>query len=469
MAITAELEGVLAEKLVSGKFQMPTYDTKKSISPTMLHAGVLSVPIGATKRQTLSRKSKIKIIEGAAGNLPDEKSLQAAIEIKDKVSSLGEHDILLVIVTGGGSALLPLPIEPITLEEKSSLIRQLSRAGATINELNTVRIVLSQVKGGKLAEMGKNAHKIISLIVSDIIGDPLELIACGPTVAYQSPLSSPKEILDKYELFSKLPKSISNVIQQQKEASHDASRPIKNSDVFLIGNNRIAIEAATEKAKSLNLLPVVLSSEVQGNVIEVSSAFFELAVAVKQFSSSSSSREEFVEKVKRISRTLSAQSNFANDLVAALEADSNGICIISGGETTVNVLGDGLGGRNQELALRFTQLCLKAAAQTSSFDDLLLLSAGTDGIDGNNDAAGSLGGSRILSEFIESSDEETVASTVQDFILRNDSFSFYRNVLKNYAGDRYQIVTGHTGTNVMDIHLLMITPKINVNVINEAR
>lgn len=422
----------------------------------MPHAGVLSVPIGATEKQTLRSDSKIKVIEGAAGNLPDEKSLLAAVEIKDKVSSLNGDDVLLVIVSGGGSALLPLPIEPISLEEKSELIRQMSRAGANINELNTVRIALSQVKGGKLAEMGKNAHKVISFIVSDIIGDPLELIASGPTIAYQSTISSPKEILEKYKLFSTLPKSISNVIQRN-ESSRDASRPIKSSDVFLIGNNRIAIEAAVKKAKSLKLLPVVLSSEVQGNVIDVSEAFFELAVAVKQFSS----RQEFVKKIERILKVLSAQSNFANDMVAAIEADSEGICIISGGETTVNVTGDGLGGRNQELALRFTKLCLEAT-RTSSFDDLLLLSAGTDGIDGNNDAAGSLGGSIVLSKFIESSDDATVSSTVQDFISRNDSFSFYRNVLKNYAGDRYQIVIGHTGTNVMDIHLLMITPKINL-------
>lgn len=419
-------------------------------------AGVLSVPFGSAGKQILQSGSKIKIFEGGAGNLPDEKSLMAAIEIRDKMLSLNDNDILFVIITGGGSALLPLPIEPITLEEKSTLIRQMSRAGANINELNTVRIALSQVKGGKLAEMGKNAHNIISLIVSDIIGDPLELIASGPTIAYQTPISSPKEILEKYKLFSTLPKSISNVIQRN-EASREASRPIKSSDVFLIGNNRIAIEAAMKKAKSLNLLPVFLSSEVQGNVIDVSEAFFELAVAVKQFSSP----QEFSEKIERISKVLSAQSNFGDDLLAAIDEESDGICIISGGETTVNVTGDGLGGRNQELALRFTKLCLEAA-QTSSFDDLLLLSAGTDGIDGNNDAAGSMGGSRILSELLENSDETTVARTVQDFISRNDSFSFYRNVLKNYAGDRYQILIGHTGTNVMDIHLLMIMPKITL-------
>jgi glycerate 2-kinase len=381
--------------------------------------------------------------------LPDEKSLQAAKEIKSKVLSLTDDDILIVLITGGGSALLPLPIEPITLDEKSALIKQLSRAGATINELNTVRIAISQVKGGKLAEMGKNAHQIISLIVSDIVNDPLDLIASGPTIQFKKPSISPKAILEKYSLWSTIPASIAKVIQTTDE---DLPKAIKNSDVFLIGNNRIAIEAAMNKAKSFDFIPVFLSSEVQGNVIEVSQAFFELSKAVKNFSN----RDEFVEKIAGISSTLSAQSNFANDLVAAcLEAKSSaGICIISGGETTVTVTGDGLGGRNQELALRFTKLCHDA--NTSSLNDLLLLSAGTDGIDGNNENAGAFGGSKILSNFIENvnDSDEDVSRLTQDFIFRNDSYRFY----KNYAGDRYQIIIGQTGTNVMDIHLLMILP-----------
>lgn len=405
------------------------------------------MPVGSLRQQLLSSTSIIKVIEGAAGNLPDDNALKAANEIKSKVLSLTADDVLIVLITGGGSALLPLPIEPITLNEKTLLIKQLSRAGATINELNTVRIAISQVKGGKLAEMGKNASRIISLIVSDIIGDPLELIASGPTIAYQRPQMSPKEILERYNLLSSLPTSIAKVICINQEEVRVA---LTNSDVFLIGNNRVAIEAAMLKAEGLNLFPVFLSAEVQGNVVVVSQALFELACAVKRFSSSS--RGEFSEKIARISRTLSAQPNFVNDLVAALEADSEGICIISGGETTVTVTGDGLGGRNQELALRFTQLCCQDE-NTSSFDDLLLLSAGTDGFDGNNDAAGSLGGSRILSNLIDKSDAVVV---MQDFINRNDSFSFYKNVLKNYAGDRYHIVTGHTGTNVMDLHLLLI-------------
>lgn len=389
------------------------------------------------------------ILEGAAGNIPDEAARRAASAIKNRALQLTADDFLLVLITGGGSALLPLPIEPITLREKSSLIKQLSRAGATINELNNVRIAISQVKGGKLAVMAKNANQIISLIISDVIGDPFDLIASGPTISHQKPTQSPKAVLEKFNLWNTLPDSIAQVIRKNEE--NQDIPPINNSDVFLIGNNRIAIEAAMEKAKSFNLIPVFLSSEVQGNVVNVSQAYLELALAAKSFASTP--RDEFCETIGRIAKSLSAQASFVNDLVAALEAGTAGICIISGGETTVTVTGDGLGGRNQELALRFTKLCLDA--NTSSLDDLLLLSAGTDGVDGNNDAAGALGGPSILSGFAEPSN---ISGIMQDFIIRNDSYRFYKNVVASYAGDRYQINIGHTGTNVMDIHLLLIMP-----------
>lgn len=408
------------------------------------------MPVGTLETLRLREHSKVKVLEGAAGNIPDEAARRAAIEIKTKAGKMTADDVLLVLITGGGSALLPLPVEPITLREKSTLIKQLSRIGATINELNTVRIAISQVKGGKLAAMARNADRIISLIISDIIGDPLDLIASGPTIAIQKPAQSALQILEKYNLWNTLPDSITQVIRKNEE--NQDIPPINNSDVFLIGTNRIAIEAAMEKAKSFNLIPVFLSSEVQGNVVDVSQAYFELAVAAKRFASTT--RDEFRETIARIAKKLSAQASFVNDLVAALEADAAGICIISGGETTVTVTGDGLGGRNQELALRFTKLCFDA---DTKLDDLLLLSAGTDGLDGNNDAAGALGGSRIVSGFVDSSN---VSGIMQDYIFRNDSYRFYKNVLASHAGDRYHISIGHTGTNVMDIHLLMIMPNI---------
>jgi glycerate 2-kinase len=393
--------------------------------------------------------------EGAAGNLPDDKSMQNAIEIKDRVSSLRSDDILLCLITGGGSALLPLPISPITLDEKTKLIEQLSKAGATINELNIVRIALSQVKGGKLLNMARNAHQIFSIIISDVIDDPVELIASGPTIPFQAPELSPQEILDRYNLKSNLPQSIVQVLNRNtNENNHDKVAAIKNSQVFFIGNNRLAIDAAMEKTKSFsNLLPVFLSSRVQGNVIDISEAFFQLACGIKKFSTSVSF-EEFERSIGNALKVLHAQPNFVRDLVSALQSNRcNGICIISGGEPTITVKSNGLGGRNQELALRFTKLCHDA--NTLFLDDLLLLSAGTDGIDGNNDAAGAIGGRRILSKVYETNDENDVADVINDYIFRNDSYNFYKKLLATYAGDRYHVVTGHTGTNVMDLQILM--------------
>lgn len=409
--------------------------------------------------------SNVKIYEGAEGNFPDKNSHYAAKEIKKLVENLTEKDILFVLISGGGSALLPLPIDPILLEEKTLLIKNLSRCGATIQELNTIRIALSQLKGGKLAMLGHKAYKIISLIMSDIINDPLDLISSGPTVPYYSPKLSAKKILETYNLFQTLPSSIYDVIQKDDDENNSTETPLelKNSEIFLIGNNRIAIDAAMEETTKNNLNPVFLSSEVQGNVIQISEAYFHLSIAIKNFNVSS--EENFRNSLHTVCEVLSAQDNFVDDLIRVLKSDKNcdGICIVAGGEATVTVRGSGLGGRNQELALRFTKLCHDA--QNHLLNDLLLLSAGTDGIDGNNVAAGALGGPKILSQFIKQNEankqdnsdaQKNISIIMDEFIYNNDSFSFFRNFLSKYSSDSYQIITGHTNTNVMDLHLLII-------------
>lgn len=458
---------------------MPSHTYLDLLSHT--HPAILSVPLDALKYQTLRASDNIQVYEGAAGNLPDANAMHAAEAIKHKVKSLDNSDVLFVLITGGGSALLPLPIEPITLDAKCQLIKQLSRVGATINELNTVRIAISQVKGGKIARMAKNAHRIVSFILSDIVGDPIELIASGPTIhpllSQQQSEQSPRDILEKYNLFGSLSPSIYDVMMANDAPAKPQSQD--NCHAMLIGNNQIAIEAAMAKAREYNLIPVFMSSKVQGDVAAVAGAFFQLALLLINFPSSCTfdsqqqqQQQHHVEQIENLSSILSAHSNFANDLVAALEAvsacnedddattDKAGICIISGGETTVKVSGDGLGGRNQELALRFTQHCLdhcageEASPSSSSLNDLLLLSAGTDGLDGNNEAAGAIGGLGILASSNGfSASTCSTASIISEFLNRNDSFNFYRN----YASDRYHIITGHTGTNVMDIHLLVMT------------
>jgi glycerate 2-kinase len=453
--MATEIESVLAGRIASGESRHKTNKFKNpaAVTKNFSHLGILSVPVGATKYHSLSQDTKMRVVEGAAGNLPDNDSLSAAEKIKSHILTLTHNDILLCLITGGGSSLLSLPLAPITLDEKSTLIKRLSRAGATINELNVVRIAISQVKGGKLAAMAKNAHKIISLIISDIINDPLELIASGPTIPY-SGTASPLHILEKYGLMGTLPSAIAQVLAQQRNEDNQDARALINNQVFLIGSNRIAVEAAMDRARTYNLVPVLLSVAVQGNVIDISEAFFDLVCATRAYSSLS--RDEFINSLGRVLGQLNAQTDFVADLIEALNqsvvAPNAGICIVSGGEPTVVVTGeDGLGGRNQELALRFTKLC---ADSGTNDDDLLFLSAGSDGIDGNNDAAGALGGTRILSP----ATRETLSDVMSDYIYRNDSYRFY----KKHAGDGH-IHTGITGTNIMDIHLLMIMPKARLS------
>ncbi|KAG5675549.1 hypothetical protein PVAND_005445 [Polypedilum vanderplanki] len=445
-----------------GKASLPLAIELESILKERITGGILSVPVNATKYHSLSKNSKLHVFEGAAGNLPDYDSMRNAEKIKNYILNLNNDDILFCLITGGGSALLSLPIEPITLDEKTALIKQLSRAGASINELNTVRIAISQVKGGKLALMAKNVHKIISLIISDIINDPLELIASGPTIPYKIPSTdelSPLQVLEKYigdRMENTLSPSILNTIKNMNEKNQDSQMVIKNSQTFLLGNNRNAIDAAMNQAKIHNFVPVYLSASVQGNVNEISVAFFELACAIQSYSSASTCIE-FANSLKCILEKLNAQTNFVADLIEALnQKSSDGICIVSSGETVVKVnCNEGIGGRSQELCLRFTKLCYDAGL---SLDNLLFLSAGTDGIDGNNDAAGAIGGTRILRDI-----KENVACVMSDYIYRNDSYRFYKNFIGKYSGDGYHIHTGITGTNVMDIHLLMIMPKVKLS------
>lgn len=412
--------------------------------------GILSVP----HDQNIIQKSKITIIEGARGNLPDNESMKAAIKIKNFVKNLSKNDVLFCLITGGGSSLLSLPIKPITLDEKTQLIKKLSLSGATINELNVIRTEISQVKGGKLLKMARNAHQVISLIISDIIDDPLELIASGPTIPFFKSKISPLNILKKYKLMESLPISIAQVIKKNEDNQDSpettTETTINNSQVFLIGNNRTSIAAAMNKAKSFELLPLFLSAKVQGDVEDVSKAFFKLATIIKQltFSLSSVSYKE----LNKILEILHAQPNFKNELFESLKNNSknNGICIVSSGEPTVKVIGDGLGGRNQELTLRFTKLIHDA--QNPLLDEIIFLSCGTDGIDGNSNAAGGIGGKKILSHL---HDQMNLSNVMKEFIFRNDSYNFYKKIL-NDSSDRYHVITGHTGTNVMDIQLLIL-------------
>lgn len=406
-----------------------------------LVSGIISVPIG-TKEKFCDdseikhhKNSVLQIFEGAKNNLPDDLAVQTALTIKEKVESLNDKDILIVVISGGGSALLPLPINPITLREKCDLIKALSSKGANINELNTVRIAISQLKGGKLCELGIKAHKIISLIISDIVNDPLELIASGPTIPFKLTGSSAKIILENYSLWSSLPETTKNVIFECKPAEQNL-----NSNVFVIGNNEIAVDACLKEAEVLGLSGICVSTNIEGDVTDLSDAFFNLTKNVGSLIKNEVTVDDFLAEITLLKKSLNFASNFPVELLKIVQSSSKDICLISGGEPTVKITGNGIGGRNQELALRFASICKK-----NNFEKILFLSAGTDGIDGPNQAAGAVLSPDYLKEM----------KAVEMCVKNNDSYNF----LKHLNNGIHHIITGHTGTNVMDLHIIIIPRK----------
>lgn len=415
-----------------------------------LTSGCISIPVGTLERFRgeqdfqLSRASKIQVLECAANNLPDEAAVEAAQRIQSVAASMTANDVLCVLVSGGGSALLPLPKSPINLTEKLTIIKQLASAGASIDELNVVRIQLSDVKGGKLASSASKSNKVLSFIISDIIGDPLELIASGPTVQSDFSNEDALNILKKYSLVDKLPKSVEKVLTRREPDQ----RVDVQGEIHLIGTNKLAIESVTSKATESDLLAIPMSTRVQGNVAELSQAYFELASAIVKFRQQTLTESEFIEQISENFKTLNFDHSKIPSFIEALAKNPDrDILLVSGGEPTVIVKGTGLGGRNQELALRFSVQCF----QQELLKGVLLLSAGTDGIDGPTDAAGAIGGAEVVERFQMLDCEQPV----EEFISNNDSYSFYRQVDKG----RFHVVTGHTGTNVMDIQMLLI-PKI---------
>ncbi|XP_062551248.1 glycerate kinase-like [Armigeres subalbatus] len=412
-----------------------------------LSSGCISIPVGTLDRFKgdsdfqLNRSTRIDVIECARNNLPDTNALEAARKIKSFAEAMTDDDVLCVLVSGGGSALLPLPKHPVTLSEKLSVIKLLALAGATIEELNAVRIQLSDVKGGKLALAAKHSHKLLSFVISDIVGDPISLIASGPTVKASISNKEALRILEKYQLSDKIPHSVVEMLNNVDKELVDVP-----GNVHLIGSNKIAIDCLTSEASSLNHISVLpLTSCIEGNVESLSQKYIELIIYIRQLQGSFIQKSCFIEAVSVLGKSLHYDSEKATELAETIGNNfGKDLLLVSGGEPTVIVQGNGKGGRNQELALRFSQKCY----QMEGLQDVLLLSAGTDGIDGPTDAAGAIGTADVVKQFSALASEKCIV----DFIQENDSNTLYKLV----GSGKYHIVTGHTGTNVMDIHMLYI-------------
>lgn len=407
-------------------------EVEKIMGPK-IKQGIISVPLGSLHQK---HSGKLAYYEGAMNNLPDSNAENTSKKINDLVTKLSEKDILLVLISGGGSALLPLPKEPITLQEKTSFIKTLANAGADITELNCVRKRISDLKGGQLAIKAQPAQ-VLSLVLSDIVGDPLDLIASGPTTENEDDSSMALNIIKKYNLSNNIPVSFKTVVSETTQLQF----PRDNVRNYLIGTNRLSITTALEEAKNLNYFSIYLSHIVTGNVKDIAQSYAKLAISICDFIEGKLDLLDVKSQINSL-KIPGVNTEFIDEMI---EGKNRNLCLILGGEITVEVKGNGKGGRNQQLALEFSKYLHDVKDDLNIFD-IYLLSAGTDGIDGPTDAAGAIGYLDLVSDAVKDNLD------IDKYLDNNDSYNFY----KAFKSGNLHVITGHTNTNVMDIHVMII-------------
>jgi len=365
--------------------------------------GLITVKYGHTRSL-----KKIKQLE-AGHPLPDEAGVKGTEEIFKLLEGADEKSLVICLLSGGGSALLVSPLDGIILDEKKEVNRFLLSVGARIDEINTVRKHLSNVKGGRLSEISHPAT-LITLILSDVIGDRLDVIASGPTVPDNTTFKDAMNVIEKYNLLDKLPANVMILLKQglRGDIKDTPKEGLIKDRTFIIGNLKHALTAAKEKVVSMGYETEIISSELQGEARDTAKYLSAKAIKVQQF----------------------------------LKSGESSRCLISGGETTVTVKGNGLGGRNQELALAF-------AVEIEGMKGITMLSAGTDGTDGPTDAAGAIVDGETVSK------AKTLGLDPERYLNTNDSYNFFKR-LDSLTGERHHVITGPTGTNVMDIQIILV-------------
>ncbi|XP_071295942.1 glycerate kinase [Agelaius tricolor] len=426
-----------------------------------LTRGIINVPLGiqeslqraGMQEMLLKPHSRIQVIEGARNNLPDAEALKGAVAIQELAEGLTADDLLLVLISGGGSALLPAPIPPILLEEKEKLTKLLASRGAAIQELNIVRKTLSVLKGGGLAQLAHPA-RVVSLILSDVIGDPLDIIASGPTAPSSHSVQDCLQILTKYNLLHSLPKSVEMVLSSSptKPTAPENYSHVSN---IILGSNRLALEEARRQAEGLGYAALVLSAAVQGEVGRVATLYCQLIQLLCLGLCSLAEGplgDELRGNLLQLAAELQIPGLHLEEFLKALQGlgPDRPVCILAGGETTVQLQGTGKGGRNQELALRVGLGLHKAQATGASSPqgrcEIFFLSGGTDGQDGPTEAAGAFCSPGLVAEALQE------GLDVEAFLRNNDSYTFF----SQFQGGHHLLVTGLTGTNVMDIQAILI-------------
>ncbi|MCC4275434.1 glycerate kinase type-2 family protein [Marinomonas communis] len=342
---------------------------------------------------------QINIVE-AAHPIPDENGLNAAQAMLDLVSNLTDQDQVVVLISGGGSALLPLPYEDMTLKEKQDVNNALLRCGANIVEINTVRRHLSKIKGGRLAAACYPA-KVTTLLISDVPGDDLSAIASGPTIADSTTCLDALAILDKYQI------AINDRIREQLlKGTYESVKPnderLALATTKLIATPQMALEAAAKRAQELGINSLILGDSIEGEAKEVAKVMAGIARQVRTFG----------------------------------QPIKPPCLLLSGGETTVTLSGNGVGGRNVEFLLAL-------AIQLQGQSCISAIACDTDGVDGAADIAGAI----ITEHSLNDADKKGLDANA--FLMNNDAHTFFEKIGQS-------VVTGPTMTNVNDFRAIFI-------------
>jgi glycerate 2-kinase len=418
IAVREHLRRDKNQLLISGK----TYDLSAYRRIVLIGAGKAGAPMAQASAEILGgylEGGLVIVKEGYLGDpidpvievleaghpIPDQRGQDATLRMLDMLDGLGRKDLVLFLISGGGSALMHVPVEGVSLADLQQLTATLLAVGADITEINTLRKHLDRVKGGGLARAAAPAD-MVTLVLSDVVGDPLDVIASGPTVPDSSTFQDAWKVLERYSILNQIPVSVREHLSRGVRGDIPDT-PKRDDPIFergahiIVGNNRRAAEAASRAARSIGFRTLLLTSRLQGEARQAGKILGALARQVE------------------------------------MAARSAPLCLIAGGETTVTVSGDGHGGRNQELALG-------AVEELAGLAGVGLLALATDGGDGPTDAAGAV----VTGESLERA--MLLGLDPRAYLARNDAYHFF-----DPLGDLLK--PGPTQTNVNDLTFLFVT------------
>ncbi|MFB3905623.1 MAG: glycerate kinase [Acidobacteriota bacterium] len=387
-----------------GKAGVPMARAVEAVLGDQLDGGLVIVKYGHG-----GQLRTIQVLE-AGHPEPDEAGEAGATSLLGLVNGLSAQDLLIVLISGGGSALVPAPVPGVSLEDKKRTTALLLKCGATIHEMNCIRKHLSRIKGGRLLNH-VNGATVLALMLSDVVGDDMSTIASGPTVPDPTTFTEALEILTRYRLEAEAPASVWSYLERGAAGAPEAPETLKPGGAerlkvqnLIVGSNFLGLQAAAEKSRELGFAPLILSSSIEGNTADVAKVHVALA----------------------------------REILATGNPIGRPCCLISGGETTVKVAGSGKGGRNQEFAL----WCAREAAGWAE-KRILFASLGSDGTDGPTDAAGA------VADPCSAARGQALNLSVDDHLARHDSYNFFKPL-------NDLIMTGPTRTNVMDFRFVLI-------------